>query len=514
MERHLKEGKSFGLSIKRAELSQDEIDTLTPAEQKGKTFDAEHAKKQLNAKAYQEAKLKKERKLDPSISAALENAERTLNNKNANPTQAREMIETIEKCVVENEIVEIELNHLLNVTVTYQPPETIKKRKCKGHSAKKKCHDAKGYKKKREKELASDPTIKSYEVYIHKNGIGSRDEVVSRWIHVNDAPKCDNYKKIKKETKPESWEEFDEWKSDLLNLDYQTCSLVNTTYGTPETRLINGREVSRPYWSKRQHLQCIHSKQTNCEFIKNKNCVFDHEMCTRFLGTHCLILEKFFKCRSWTQRDKPELNEIFGSDQNLWMTDYQPNQSFPEIATKLAVFDEMKKELQNSQVYDVASVRLFGGNAQQCSVSVADKLMYDCCEGMDGLATDVKLSKCTGDEIALAEAKKKGLSVYVGKKKEKFLGMWNSRTEHVYCIFPSKLSRVFQNEARKQLKMGWGDADHPDCRGLTQDEIKRLDFSKLDLLEAFTPPKPIDTTEKIRNMEERLKQRMEEISCS
>jgi hypothetical protein len=69
----------------------------------------------------------------------------------------------------------------------------------------------------------------------------------------------------------------------------------------------------------------------------------------------------------------------------------------------------------------------------------------------------------------------------------------------------------FQEEARKQLDIGWGSAEHPDCRGLAQEEIKRLDFSKLDLAEAFEPPGEVESAKKIKKIEERLKERIQQL---
>ena len=34
--------------------------------------------------------------------------------------------------------------------------------------------------------------------------------------------------------------------------------------------------------------------------------------------------------------------------------------------------------------------------------------------------------------------------------------------------------------------MGFGDAEHPQCRGFTVEELTRLDFSKIDLSELLT----------------------------
>jgi conjugal transfer mating pair stabilization protein TraN len=136
--------------------------------------------------------------------------------------------------------------------------------------------------------------------------------------------------------------------------------------------------------------------------------------------------------------------------------------------------------------------------------------MYDCCQDMEGLAVDLKLSKCTIDEIALAESKKKGLAHYIGKKDGNFANLWKSREDHLFCIFPTKLARIFQEQAREQLNINWGDAHDPDCRGLTLEEIKKLNFSKISLKEAFEEPKTPETQDKIQRIEERLKNKLKE----
>jgi conjugal transfer mating pair stabilization protein TraN len=55
----------------------------------------------------------------------------------------------------------------------------------------------------------------------------------------------------------------------------------------------------------------------------------------------------------------------------------------------------------------------------------------------------------------------------------------------VYCVFPSKIARIVQVEGRRnQLGIGFGvvgdDYAHPDCRGITPEELSKLDFGKMD----------------------------------
>jgi conjugal transfer mating pair stabilization protein TraN len=82
-----------------------------------------------------------------------------------------------------------------------------------------------------------------------------------------------------------------------------------------------------------------------------------------------------------------------------------------------------------------------------------------------------------------------------------------------FCCFGSKLLKAFQEQGRKQINLGWGKAKKPLCRGFTIEEIQRIDFSKLDLREAFEdlmknykPAKLQGTSQKIGDRLNTIKQ--------
>lgn len=52
-----------------------------------------------------------------------------------------------------------------------------------------------------------------------------------------------------------------------------------------------------------------------------------------------------------------------------------------------------------------------------------------------------------------------------------------------YCCFNSPLSRILQEQIRDQLDIPWGEPKEAECRGLTVDELRSTDFSKVDLSE-------------------------------
>jgi len=510
IDKYLKEGKMLGKSIESIELSAREIELITPKELQGKQFDSESARNEILSAPYHKTQDVHKADLDPAITAILENAETAVSQLDKDFSVSEGSEETNEKCIFEKGFSSVILQHTLSVQVIKGQTERKIVRVCNGHHLRKKSDDPGRDKSKTKSKLKNDPTVKYYSVTIDKQGVGHRDIVDSFWAHNDDAHTCDSYHDKEIETSSDKWEEIDTWNLDnpelLRSLD---CTLISTETGEPETRNIEGIEISRPYWTKSHELKCENRHQNNCHFLREKICVLTSEKCIKEVNSQCEAWEKYFKCSSKRQHvGGKDIPAIYGTDGNLWETKYDPNNQLSDVMTKLVVFDEIKKELQNANVLDIRKVSLFSGNDQQCSKSILENVMYDCCSSMDGLATKVKFSKCTADELALTESRKKGLSHYVGKKKEKFLGLWESRTEHAFCIFPSKLSKVFQEEARKQLNISWGDADHPDCRGLTQDEIKRLDFSKLDLKEAFNMPTIKKSEEKIKRIEERLKQRL------
>jgi hypothetical protein len=49
-----------------------------------------------------------------------------------------------------------------------------------------------------------------------------------------------------------------------------------------------------------------------------------------------------------------------------------------------------------------------------------------------------------------------------------------------YCCFGNLLARIIQVQGRAQLGLGWGSPKHPDCRGLTVEELQRIDWKAID----------------------------------
>jgi conjugal transfer mating pair stabilization protein TraN len=249
--------------------------------------------------------------------------------------------------------------------------------------------------------------------------------------------------------------------------------------------------------------------ESDCHFLKAKNCEQIKQECMQSHSSVCTEWQLTFRCI-----ENMKLTSIpFDLDPSEERIEYAPNQSFSEVAAKLAIFDEAKKEMEKSHTMDVRELQIFKGKRISCSKNVADHFMYDCCFSYSGLAKQIGLSKCNAEEISLAEMREQGLCHYIGSYEEKFLDLWKSRDEHVFCCFPSKLSRLVQEQGRKQLGIDWGKPKEPNCRGLTTQELSRLDFSKMNLSEIckdFVKKMPDDMPERLKNFQARLQSDIEQ----
>lgn len=124
------------------------------------------------------------------------------------------------------------------------------------------------------------------------------------------------------------------------------------------------------------------------------------------------------------------------------------------------------------------NVRAFTGKAKFCKKFAAG--FSNCCKD-SGWGQDVGLARCSSEEKALAKAKKDKLTVSIGEFcSKKVLGICLEK-KRSYCQFDSKLAQIVQQQGRNgQLHIGFGGASSPDCRGITVEELQRIDFNMLD----------------------------------
>lgn len=93
---------------------------------------------------------------------------------------------------------------------------------------------------------------------------------------------------------------------------------------------------------------------------------------------------------------------------------------------------------------------------------------------------------CTEEEVKLNMLKQQRLCTSAGEigdycSSDTFFGC--VARKEAYCCFSSPFSRIFQQQARPQLGMTFGDPKTPSCEGLKISQIATLDFDKMDFSE-------------------------------
>ena len=123
--------------------------------------------------------------------------------------------------------------------------------------------------------------------------------------------------------------------------------------------------------------------------------------------------------------------------------------------------------------FDRSDLRFFKGERRACRIRLAG--LANCCTN-SGLL--LGLGNCSSAERELARERHDGHTHYLGERcARRILGICVTR-ERRWCVFGSKLGRIFQEQGRAQLGIGWGS-----CRGLTVAEIEGIDFDALNLSE-------------------------------
>lgn len=251
--------------------------------------------------------------------------------------------------------------------------------------------------------------------------------------------------------------------------------------------------------------QTPEKRPDNCEPLKAMGCIHMEGKCAKEHVTSenvriCLEYEHKYKCpvtTSYAQRGVKGLPTGYCMTGDCLKTTRSSNKNMLDALSKL----EALKQIQKSQMGD--PIRIFTGEALSCTTNFGGSFK-DCCGGMDGLGLTLKLAtSCTADEDRLAAGRGKGCCVFIGSiKKDNPLDI-NFSKKYVYCCFPTKLSRIFQEQGRRQLGLSFGTAENPDCRGLTIDELQRIDMSKINFQEVFA-----ELAQDISKATARLKQSM------
>lgn len=255
------------------------------------------------------------------------------------------------------------------------------------------------------------------------------------------------------------------------------------------TRIVQGFEVHRDCWEWAYSKQCNYpskndcARHVKCYSLGMRDCILRDS-----LG-NCVNIKKEFSCKRWTptliesERVRYGAEDKEGAeglvcggipciDGNCIDKSYEMDGDMVSSVAQLGALSQGKNTS--------AGFKIFEGLGRNCSKKPAG---YQSCCHVYPKGWGRKLgAKCSKDEEILSEKRQKNLCIYVGKESKKTAGI-TTLIKHHYCCFSNILEKVVQVQARRQLGLNFGSGGRPNCRGLTLEELARVDFSKMDFSE-------------------------------
>ena len=282
------------------------------------------------------------------------------------------------------------------------------------------------------------------------------------------------------------------------------------TYGTklctqgPQTRVIEGIPITRECWEETYTYHCHHPSKNDCGPLRGRGCAQVNSDCKQRIGTACVVYTQTYQCKSSTNTVTSITggSPLFCLDGNCRDQGFEPNEELLSSLAQLHLLKDMQGTFEGS---------VFKGTDNRCSKATLS--FKDCCGSGRGWGVSVGLAGCSGDERALSLKRQKGLCHFVGTycSQRESLTRICLQKKSTYCCFGSKLLKAFHEQGRPQIGLRWGSPEAPLCRGLTVDEIQRIDFSRLDLKEAFEDLIKSYQPAKLQNVTQKLQERLEAI---
>ena len=320
--------------------------------------------------------------------------------------------------------------------------------------------EAKAYIKGRELQIASQPSCQNPEII------------------VGGLPLQRNYKIIIAVTEYDAIDRFNTKNCDL-GLNKNLCFLEKSLCVTPnKTKNINGINITRSCWDMVEHYQCGKISASNCESLLEEGCSQTGSVCQSTKDNLCNLYEQTFSCMSENCEKEREVcfEKRKCAEGQCDKAHIDESHDMGEGVSRLGALAGVASDVAANQVGSGVPA-IFTGKNHRCRTLVAH--LGNCCGG------HARFLNCRDEEKQLAKAIEEKRAFYVGEYcAEKDIICLKHKES--WCVFPSKLASIIQIEGRYQqlgINFGgaWGETNAANCRGLTPEELERINFSSLDL---------------------------------
>ena len=235
-------------------------------------------------------------------------------------------------------------------------------------------------------------------------------------------------------------------------------------------------QIHQDCWEYSYHYLINESSDNECKkYEDNPNCTAAERECLLQENGSCIRHRVKYQCQKTVKTDGYVCGDkFFCSDGSCSDIENNVNSDFGHAVSQLATLAQAGKDIG----LNANNLRAFSGRPMYCRRSGFG--FSDCCKD-SGWGHKVGLAKCSSEENALGQAKEKKLVVYVGTFCSKKILKKCIQRKSSYCVFDNKLARIIQYQGRSgQLGIGFGGAGSPDCRGMSVDELQKIDFNRMD----------------------------------
>lgn len=256
-----------------------------------------------------------------------------------------------------------------------------------------------------------------------------------------------------------------------------------------EKRIIDGLAITRDCWKRQAtyHYQSSVNVKDTCEAVKKRQCSLISSRCGYNYCVDnlcfCDYYDQRYECSSvqcQIPNGIPCAETIFCLDGDCVINNQIPNPNFDQAAAQLAAANQSGQAVDDARSLTPV---IFSGQAKSCR---KDSVGFSNCCADNGWGQQINLAHCNEEEKMLYKAREKKLAVKVGSycSKKNIVGCVQ-RSDR-YCVFDGILQRIIQVDGRyKQLHISFGSGKNPNCRGITADELTKMNFNTMNFSDYY-----------------------------
>ena len=268
-----------------------------------------------------------------------------------------------------------------------------------------------------------------------------------------------------------------------------SCSDTGKYCVSSGTRTVEGFAVHRECWEWAYNKICDYPSKNDCAQHARCYSLGQRDCLMRDSLGNCINIKKEFSCKRWSPTHVESETVRYGTedkegqeglvckgipciDGNCIDKSYDMDADMVSSVSQLGALSQGK----NTE----AGFKIFEGVGRRCAKKGMD--YSNCCQVFPKGWFKKLGGECTKDEELLSELNQKKLCVPAGSEDIKSAGFKIGKKLH-HCCWSNLLEKTIQVQARKQLGITFTNGNNPNCRGLTLEELGRVDFSKMDFSE-------------------------------